>query len=289
MQAVLRAGGVVAGHRLLRIIGQGTHSTVFLAEREADAQAVALKLISLAGADESARVAFLHSAATARRLVHPGIVTVLAAGVEGTLGWLAMAPVPGASLERYTRPSRLLPELLVLRVAQAVALALAYAHRQGVVHRDIKPANILAHWPSDTVKLADFGLARAADAGQTATGLVLGSPSYMAPEQLAGGVPTPASDFYAVGVTLFQLLAGRLPHEAQALGDLLRRVASEPAPDLRTLRPGVPVPLAALVARLLAKSPSERPANGDALVQALRAVQADCGVMSRQPTRRARE
>ncbi|MBE0550066.1 MAG: serine/threonine protein kinase, partial [Rubrivivax sp.] len=226
MQAVLRAGSVVAGYRLLRIIGQGTQSTVFLAEREADAQAVALKLISLAGADQGARLAFLHSAAAARRLVHPGIVTVLAAGVEGALGWLAMEPVPGASLERYTRPSRLLPALLVLRVAEAVALALAYAHRQGVVHRDIKPPNILAHWPSDTVKLADFGLARVADAAQTATGLVLGSPGYMAPEQLAGGVPTPASDFYALGATLFQLLAGRLPHEAQALGELLRRVAS---------------------------------------------------------------
>ena len=283
MQAVLRPGGVVAGYRLLRTLGHGAQSTVFLAERESDAQAVALKLVSLDSADESARRAFLHNAASARRLVHPGIVAVLAAGVEGPLGWLAMEPVPGASLERYTRPSRLLPELLVLSVAEALAVALAYAHRQGVVHRDIKPANVLAHWPSDTVKLADFGLARLSDAGQTATGLVLGSPGYMAPEQLAGSVPTPASDFYALGVTLFQLLAGRLPHEAHALGELLRRVASEPAPDLRSLQPGVPAPLAALVARLLAKSPSARPTDGDELVQAVRAAQADCGAKSRQP------
>lgn len=289
MQAALRVGGMVAGYRLLRPIGQGTQSAVFLAEREADGQAVALKLINLGDADEGARTAFLHHTAAARRLVHPGVVAVLAAGVEGTLGWLAMEAVPGASLERYTRPARLLPELLVLRVAEAVAAALAYAHRQGVVHRDIKPANILAHWPSDTVKLADFGLARLADAGQTATGLVLGTPSFMAPEQLAGSVPTPASDCYALGVTLFQLLAGRLPHEAHALGELLRRVASEPAPDLRTLQPGVPAALAALVARLLAKSPADRPASGEELVQALRAARSDSGAKSRQPPRRAQE
>ncbi|MDO8419830.1 MAG: serine/threonine-protein kinase [Rubrivivax sp.] len=281
MPAELRAGGVVAGYRLLRPIGQGAQSTVFLAQREADTQAVALKLVDLAGADASGRAAFLHGTATARRLVHPAIVAVVDAGVDGTLGWLAMEPVPGTSLERYTRPARLLPEPLVLRVAEAVAQALAYAHGQGVVHRDIKPANVLVHWPGDTVKLADFGLARAADAGQTATGLVLGTPGYMAPEQLAGGVPTPASDLYALGVTLFQLLAGRLPHEAQALGELLRRVASEPAPDLRALQPGVSAPLAALVARLLAKSPSDRPADAEALVQALRAAGADSGANSR--------
>ena len=272
MPAEPRAGGWIAGYRLLRPIGQGTQSTVHLAERAADGQVVALKIFNLAGADAGARTAFLDSAETARRLVHPAIVAVLAVGVEGERGWLAMEPVAGVPLERYTRPARLLPEPVVLRVAEAVASALAHAHRQGVVHRDIKPANILAHWPGATIKLADFGLARSADAGRTGTGVVLGSPSYMAPEQLAGSVPTPASDFYALGVTLFQLLAGRLPHEAHALGELLRQVANEPAPDLRTLRPEVDAGLAALVARLLARHPGGRPPDGDALLQALRAL-----------------
>jgi len=281
MPADYRAGRVVAGYRLLRPIGQGAQSTVFLAESPSGAAAVALKLISLAGVDAGGRADFLHNAAAARRLVHPGIVAVLAAGIEDATGWLAMEPVPGTSLERYTRPARLLPEPLVLRLAEAVALALAYAHRQGVVHRDIKPANILVHWPSETIKLADFGLARLADASQTATGLVLGSPSYMAPEQLAGSRPTPASDFYALGVTLFQLLAGRLPHEAHGLGELLRRVAKEPAPDLRVLQPTVTGPLAVLVGWLLAKRPADRPGSGDALLQALRAAQADSGAKSR--------
>jgi serine/threonine-protein kinase len=274
MPAEPRAGKRIAGYRLLRLLGQGTQSVVHLAEREADGQVVALKVVNLAGADAGARAAFLDCAETARRLVHPAIVAVLAAGVEGETGWLAMEPVAGVPLERYTRPARLLPEPVVLQVAEAVGSALAHAHRQGVVHRDVKPANILAHWPAATIKLADFGLARGADASRTGTGVVLGSPSYMAPEQLAGSVPTPASDFYALGVTLFQLLAGRLPHEAHALGELLRQVANDPAPDLRTLRPEVDAGLAALVARLLARHPGARPPDGDALLQALRALRA---------------
>ena len=221
-----------------------------------------------------------------RRLVHPGIVAVLGAGVENALGWLAMEAVPGISLGRYTHPARLLPEPLVLHVAEVVAGALEHAHGQGVVHRDVKPANILVHWPSDTIKLADFGLARATDADQTATGVVPGSPAFMAPELLAGSVPTPASDFYALGVTLFQLLTGRLPHEAETLGELLRRVSSQPAPDLRTWRPELPAPLAGLVASLLAIDPACRPGGGPALRQALQEalhpVQgADSGAKSR--------
>jgi serine/threonine-protein kinase len=268
MRAEPRSGRCVAGWRLQRQIGQGTQSTVFLAEPVAGGPAVVLKLVNLAGADERARQAFLAGADTARRLVHPGIVAVLGAGVEDALGWLAMEAVRGTSLCRYTHPARLLPEPLVLHVAEVVAGALEHAHRQGVVHRDVKPANILAHWLSDTIKLADFGLARAADADQTATGVVPGSPAFMAPEQLAGSVPTPASDFYALGVTLFQLLTGRLPHEAETLGELLRRVSSQPAPDLRTWRPDLPAPLAGLVADLLAIDPACRP-GGPALRQAL--------------------
>jgi eukaryotic-like serine/threonine-protein kinase len=271
------AGRTVAGWRLLRLIGQGAHGSVYLAEGAGHAEPVALKLITIdaSGGLPRARQAFLDSAEVARQLHHPGIVRLHAAGVEGHTGWLAMEAVPGTDLGRYTQPPRLLPEPLVLRLAQRLALALDCAHRLGVVHRDLKPANVLVHFPSDTMKLADFGLARAADAAQTGTGIVLGTPAYMAPEQLAGNVPTPQSDLYALGVMLFQLLSGRLPHDASNMGELLRQVARAPAPDLRLLVPAIRPGLAALVARLLAKRPAQRPADARELAAALEALSAD--------------
>ncbi|MDP3223687.1 MAG: serine/threonine-protein kinase, partial [Rubrivivax sp.] len=212
------------------------------------------------------RQAFLQAARLGRELTHTHIVAIQDAGIEGDQAWLRMEAVPGSDLSRYTRTPRLLPEPLVLKVADKVALALAHAHRQGVVHRDLKPANVLVDWPTDTVKLADFGLARTAGAMQTGTGIVLGTPAYMAPEQLAGALPSAATDLYALGVLLFELLAGRLPHEGRNMGELLQQVAHQPAPQLIGLRSEWPSPqghqLSALVARLLAKLPSHRP--GDA-------------------------
>ncbi|MDE2082538.1 MAG: serine/threonine protein kinase [Burkholderiales bacterium] len=274
MSTPLGPGSVLAGWRLVRLLGAGGHGSVYLAEHPRRPGPVALKLVPLPPADAAQRAAFLRSAEVARDLVHPGIVALFDAGVEGGLGWLAMEAAPGVELERYTRPPRLLPEPLVLRAALRVAQALAYAHGRGVVHRDLKPANVLVHWPGDSLKLVDLGLARTADATQTATGIVPGTPAYMAPELLAGGLPTPRSDLYALGAMLFQLLAGRLPFEAPTLGELLHRAATEPAPDLARLCPALPPALPALVARLLAKSAAERPADAAAAVQSLQAIAA---------------
>jgi serine/threonine-protein kinase len=267
----LQPGQSLAGYRLVRLIGQGSHGAVYLAEDQRGQRTVALKIMPLPpGAQaQAAGEAFLRSASTARRLQHPAIVAIHEAGVEGSLAWLSMEAVPGSDLTRYTRPQRLLPEPMVLRLCARVAQALSFAHRQGVVHRDVKPANVLVDWPSNTVKLADFGLARADDGVQTGTGIVPGSPAYMAPEQLAGAVPTPRSDLYALGVMLFQLLAGRLPHDGLSMGELLRHVAETPPPDLRLLRPDLPAAVAGLVARLMARRASERPADGDAAAREL--------------------
>ncbi len=264
----------IAGYRLLRRIGQGTHGTVHLARHAQTGQTVALKLVPLPGGSgaQAARQAFLDSIETGRGLQHPGIVALFGGGVEARTGWLAMEPVPGTDLGRYTHAARLLPEPLVVLIARRVAQALAYAHRQSVVHRDVKPANVLVDWATDRCKLADFGLARAANAMRTGTGIVPGSPSYMAPELLAGSVPTPQSDFYAVGVMLFELLVGRLPHAGASMGELLRQVASEPAPDLTRIKPGLPPELGRITARLLAKNPAERHADGDTLAEELSAV-----------------
>lgn len=272
MQAGLRAGQSLVGFRLLRAIGQGASGTVYLAEHEGTRQVVAMKLVPLLS--DAVRVAtgaqFMAAAENASRLKHPGIVEVLAFGVEGELAWMTMEPVPGTDLVRYTREPRLLPEALVLQLTARLAEALAYAHRLGVVHRDIKPANVLVNWAADAVKLTDFGLARAADATNTGTGVVMGTPAYMPPEQLAGAVPSAASDIYALGIVLFELLCGRRPHEALSMGELLRQVANDPAPGLLALRPTLPPELAQLLARMLAKSPAARPTDGTALAAELR-------------------
>lgn len=253
-------------YRTVRLLGEGAVGRVFLAIDQTSGRPVALKLLPLsADGDEQslkeARSRFLIEAYATRGLSHPHVAAVLDAGEAGRHGWIAMEFVPGSDLSRYVRPARLLPEAVVLQVVGKVAQALAHAHRAGIVHRDVKPSNVRVDWATDTVKLTDFGLARPDDAEATRTGLVLGSPSYMAPELLAGGLPTPRSDLYALGVMLFEMLCGRLPHEAPTLGELLRSVATRPAPDLRSLRPELGVDLADLVARLLQTDPAQRPGS----------------------------
>jgi len=240
-------------------------------------QPLALKVLSL-GHDLSevdfalARERFLGEAQAARRMSHPDIVSVYDAGEQDGTAWLAMELLSGCDLGRYTHRSRLLPEPVVLSVVQRLARALAHAHALGVVHRDIKPGNVMLDLPAGRVKLTDFGIAGLADMSRTRTGVVLGTPYYMAPEQLAGASADARSDLYSLGVLLFQLLSGRLPHEHASFGELLRAVARESAPDLRTLCPQLSPDLAAVVARALDKQPARRQADGHGLADELAAL-----------------
>ena len=267
----------VAGRfELLRLLGSGSSGSVHAAHDHRNERLVALKQLHPGRSGEpeqDAQARFEASAAQVRRLDHADIVRVFDVGIDQGTPWLAMEAAPGTDLTRYTHTQRLLPEPLVLQVAERLALALAHAHARGVVHRDLKPANVLAHWSTGTLKIVDFGLARGPDAEATRTGLVLGTPGYMAPELLAGAVPDAASDHYALGVLLFQLFSGRLPFEAATLGELLRRVAHDPPPDLRSLRPGLPSEVADSVASLLQREPTRRCQSAAALTarwQALR-------------------
>lgn len=264
----------LGAYRLERRIGQGASTAVFLAQDRRNGQWVALKLLELGTGPASAEwhdalERFRREATVLRSLDHPGIVRVLDAGPSDQGAWMALEAVPGSDLSRYTRPARLLPPPLVARTGARVADALAYAHRQGVVHRDVKPANVLVDWASDTVKLSDFGLARMGEHTQTRSGVALGSPDYMAPEQLAGASVGPAADVYGLGASLFELLAGRRPHAHDSLGALLRAVASEPAPDLAVLKPDLDAELVAVVMQSLAKNPAARPASADEMAARL--------------------
>lgn len=262
-------------YKLLSQIGRGSMATVWLAE-SCDGSRVALKAFPLEAADEEdpapVRELFLAEASAARRLEHPGLVTVFDVGESGGLAWIAMEHVDGGDLGRHARGAGSLAWEPLLSLLAPVAEGLHHAHRRGVVHRDIKPGNLLMDRAETQVKLADFGMARLQDAARTRTGLLLGTPAYMAPEQLAGAPVDARSDVYAFGVTLFELLTGALPYDGGSLGALMHRVASEPVPDIRRWRPELPAALADLVALAMEKQPSLRYPNAAELALDLRAL-----------------
>jgi serine/threonine-protein kinase len=272
----LTAGEQIGGYRIERVLAEGGTSTLYAALDPLNDTPVAVKTLTLASEETDlaeARRRFLQEAQAACRLQHPDIVTVYGAGESGGVGFIVMELLAGSDLTRYTRPSRLLPEPVVLRIVARVADALAYAHGQGVVHRDVKPANVMVHLPTHQVKVTDFGVAQLADASRTRTGLVLGTPAFMSPEQLAGARLDGRSDLYSLGVMLFQLLTGRLPYEGGSMGELLRRIADEPPLDLRALRPELPQALAEVVALALEKRPEARYGDGRQFADDLRLIE----------------
>lgn len=264
-------------YRIERELGRGSMGTVYLGHDPQIGRPVAIKTMALgrefAGTElTEARTRFFREAEMAGRLHHPGIVTIFDANEERGLAYIAMEFVPGHDLLRHTLPDRLLPVSEVLRILIRVAEALAHAHRQGVIHRDVKPANVMIDPDSDTVKVTDFGIARVSDARRTRTGLVLGTPSFMSPEQMTGRRVDGRSDLYSLGVMLFQLLTGTLPHSSESMAQLMKQIVNDPAPDVRSLRPELPESLANVVALALEKRPEVRYADGHQLAGDLREV-----------------
>ena len=276
--ALATAPGRRLGHyRVERDLGRGAMGMVMLGVDERSGLPVALKTMALSrefhgDALAEARARFFREAEMAGRLQHPGIVRVHDAGEDGGLAYISMELLSGCDLSAYAQPATLLPVTQVAATLARVADALDFAHRQGVTHRDVKPANIMVDFERDVVKLTDFGIAHIADATSTRTGLVLGTPSFMSPEQMAGDRVDGRSDLYALGVTLFQLLTGRLPFEGGSMAALVRAIASETPPDVRTLRPELPPMLADIVALALQKRPETRYSSGGEFATDLRAV-----------------
>jgi serine/threonine protein kinase len=260
-------------------IGRGSMGAVYLgvdpAGRHLAIKALALDSDFDGDALAEARSRFVREAETAGRLRHSDIVSILDAGEDRGLAYIAMEYLQGHDLQGYTRQGQLLPVTRVLHIVARVADALAYAHRQGIVHRDIKPANVMVDLSRNMVKIMDFGIAHVTDAQRTRTGLVLGTPSYMSPEQLAGGAVDGRSDIYSLGVMLFQLLTGSLPHQADSMSRVLYLIANEPAPDVRVIRPGLPETLANVVTLALQKQPETRYADANQFASDLRDV-ANC-------------
>lgn len=264
-------------YQIEKELGKGAMGVVYLGKDPKIGRVVAIKTMALSeefDGDElvDARERFFREAETAGRLQHQNIVTIFDAGEEHDLAYIAMEFLKGKDLVDYCRDGHLLPVSRVLSIVARVAEALAYAHRQNVVHRDIKPANIMYEAESDTVKVTDFGIARITDSSKTKTGLVLGTPSFMSPEQLAGKKVDGRSDLYSLAVMMFQMLTGVLPFRGDSMAELMYKIANDPAPDIRAIRKELPEGLAKLVAAALSKRPEARYQNGDQLAADLRSI-----------------
>ena len=258
-----------------RKVGRGAMGAVYLAKDPRINRSVALKVIPIEKEFEDeeleeARLRFFREAESAGRLTHPNIITVYDCGEDKHLAYIAMEYLEGDALTKYTDPKRLLAPGKALELCARTAEALDYAHNQGVIHRDIKPANILYNVRDDTLKISDFGVARMTDNNRTKTGIVLGTPMYMSPEQLNAEDLSGHSDLFSLGVTLYELLVGEVPFKATNIAVLMTRITTEDPAPLSNRRPGIPPSVDSVLAKALAKKPQDRFVNGGEMSIALR-------------------
>ncbi len=258
-------------------LGKGAMGVVYMGKDPKIGRTVAIKTMALSQefeADELADVKarFFREAETAGRLNHPNIVQIFDAGEEHDLAYIAMEFIKGHDLTRNVKPNALLPVNEVLKYVAEAAEALDYAHSNQIIHRDIKPANMMLVEATKTLKLMDFGIARIADSSKTKTGMVLGTPSYMSPEQLSGKKVDGRSDLFSLGVTLYQLLTGNLPFQADSMATLMFKITNEAHPSLTVLRPDLPAGLNSIIDRALQKDLAQRYARGNEFARDLRAA-----------------
>ena len=254
-----------------RELGVGGMATVYLARDLKHDREVALKVLRPELAHALGPDRFLREIRTTARLDHPHILPVLDSGEAGGLLWYTMPYVKGESLRDRMRRETQLPLATALDIAREVASALDYAHRAGVVHRDIKPENILL--ADGQARVADFGIARALDAGSggkvTATGIAVGTPAYMSPEQASADPVDGRSDVYALGCVLYEMLAGEPPYTGPTAQAIVAKRLRDPVPSVRRVREELPEKLDTAIRTALAKTPADRFASAAAFAQAL--------------------
>ena len=255
-------------------IGRGGMGVVYSARDLKLKRRVAIKVLppELAFRDEI-RTRFMREAETAARLSHPHIVPIHAVGEADALVYFVMGYVDGESLAARLRRRERLPPDEVRRIMKETADALGMAHAMGVIHRDIKPDNILLEGTRRRVVVTDFGIAKAlseSGVGITGTGVVIGTPQYMSPEQAAGEREIDSrSDVYSLGVVAYEMLTGDPPFHSATVPGLLMKQITEPAPEVKDLRPECPDDLALTIMRCLEKNPEDRWPTADALRRAL--------------------
>lgn len=262
---------VVGRYSLERELGRGGMGVVYLAREVLLDRPVAIKLLPPEfAARPELRDRFMREARTAARLSHPYIVPIHSVDEIGGFVFIVMAYVDGGTLAQRLATHGPLPAHDVTRIMREVAWALAYAHAQGVVHRDIKPANILLERGTGRAMVADFGIARLADTtGDTAVGVVLGTPEFMSPEQATAEELDGRSDLYALGIVAYLALTGTLPFSANTAQGVIAQHLTQPPPPIASVARGVPRSLAQAIDKCLQKQPSARFLNGEALADAL--------------------
>jgi eukaryotic-like serine/threonine-protein kinase len=258
-----------------RRLGAGGMSTVFMANDAVLERPVAVKLLAEHLADDEAFVArFRREALSAARLQHPNIVQVFDSGQDRESGrhFIVMEYVDGPSCADLLRERRELDVDLTVRVIRDACHGLDYAHRAGVIHRDVKPGNLLQAEETWITKLADFGIAKAAEQTRiTQVGSILGTAAYLSPEQARGDEARPVSDIYSLGVCAYQFLTGRLPHEYASLTELALKQQQDPVTPIREYRPEVPPALDQAVRLSLDPDPGHRYASALDMADALEA------------------
>jgi hypothetical protein len=268
--------GRLGPYRILAVLAHGGMGVVFRARDPALDRLVALKaMLPGVAVVPSARERFLREARAAAALKHPHVVTIFQVGEDRGIPFLAMEFLEGEPLDDRLRREGRLPLAEVLRIGREIALALAAAHARGLVHRDIKPANLWLEGPTGHVKVLDFGLAwaQANQAHLTQSGLIVGTPAYMAPEQAEGKPADPRCDLFSLGCVLYQMNTGALPFHGESTIAVLRALALHEPPPVAELCPESPPELSALVTRLLAKKPEDRPATAQEVAETLHTLE----------------
>lgn len=265
----------IGRYDIQRELGRGAMGVVYLGKDSRIGREVAIKTLAFGDefsgeALDTVKSRFYREAEAAGRLSHPNIVTVYDVGEEDDLAYIAMDYLRGEALSKHTKEGQLLPIERVLKIAAHVADALHYAHEQGVVHRDVKPANMVLTMDEHEVKVADFGVAHLTDASKTRTGTILGSPSFMSPEQVAGKRVDGRSDLWSLGVSMYQLVTGHLPFTGEPLATLMYRIANDPPLELRGWRPDIPDCVDAIIMKALTKDPAARYQTGRGMAGAIR-------------------